>query len=62
MVKNHDILFNKAVRLLDIANKIWLLQDKKNYAYAEKCYEDAVEITESFPDNKNVLTQEADPF
>jgi hypothetical protein len=61
MVKNTDILFNRASRLLDIADKIWLKQDKKNYSYADRCYQEAVFIRDNF-DNKKMLTHDEEPF
>jgi hypothetical protein len=61
MVKNTDILFNRASRLLDIAMKVWLKQDKKNYSYAERCYQEAVSIRDNF-DNKKMLTGIDEPF
>lgn len=59
---NHDILFNKASRLLDKAIKIWEKHDKKNFAYADLCYEQAVEIRDTYFDNKKVLTDDLEPF
>jgi len=61
-MKKHDILFNKADRLLDKAIKIWETKDKKNYEYAEQCYRQAVEIRDIHFDNKKELTEDLCPF
>ena len=61
-MNKHDILFNKASRLLDKATKIWETKDKKNYDYAELCYRQAVEIRDTHFDNKKVLTEDLCPF
>jgi len=58
----HDILFNKAFRLLDKAIKIWNTKDRKNYEYAEKCYRQAIEIRDAHFDNKKELTEDLCPF
>ncbi len=61
-MNKHDILFNKASRLLDKAIKIWETKDKKNYDYAELCYKQAVEIRDTYLDNKKELTEDLCPF
>ena len=62
MVMNTDQAFAKACRLLDKATKIWSAKDKKNYPYAEWCFDQAVEIRDTYFDNKKELTEDLCPF
>lgn len=58
-----DDAFKKAEDLLEIATGIWIAKNKKQYAYAERCYQEAIRIRdEYFSDNKKVLTEEENPF
>jgi hypothetical protein len=58
-----DDAFDKADLLLQKATNIWKEKNKKQYAYAERCYQEAIRIRdEYFSDNKKVLTEEPNPF
>jgi hypothetical protein len=58
-----DQAFEKACELLDTAIGIWELKDKRNYAKASRCYDEAVRLRdEFFSDNKKVLTEDLCPF
>lgn len=58
-----DQAFEKACKLLDTATAIWELKDRRNYDKARDCYNEAVRLrNEYFSDNKNILTEEVNPF
>ena len=58
-----DQAYAEANRLLDIATEIWSDKIKSRYDEAERCYQEAIRIRdEYFSDNKNILTEEENPF
>ena len=57
-----DEAFRKAERLLIKATEIWEQKITEKYHIAEQCYRQAVEIRDTYFDNKKELTEDLCPF